>query len=93
MPEGKTEALLAERQADYGDPTDTHVRIAQVWSGILGHEVQPVEVALMMAGLKLVRAAKGPTKQDSYDDAHAYVAIAETIIKGEQHEASTDSHR
>lgn len=91
MPD-KTEELLAERGQDYGDPVDTHIRIAEVWSGILGHPVQPVEVALMMVGLKLVRAAKGPTKQDSYDDAHAYVSIAETIIKGEQHEASTDSH-
>lgn len=80
MAETETEALLAERANDYGDPVDTHVRIAAVWSGILGKEVTPVQVALCMAGLKLVRAAKGPMKKDSYDDAHAYLTIASDKI-------------
>ncbi len=80
MADETTEALLADREKDYGNALDTHTRIAQVWSGILGHEVQPVHVALMMAGLKLVRAEKGPTKKDSYDDALAYVTIARDDI-------------
>lgn len=79
-PVDKIEALLEERGNQWGDAVTTHARIAQVWSGILGKEIQPIEVSLMMAGLKLVRAAVNPTNQDSYDDAHGYVTISERIV-------------
>ena len=71
--------LLAQRGQQWGDAIDTHVRIAQVWSGILGHEVQPVQVALMMEGLKLVRASINPNDPDSFHDAQGYDRIAELI--------------
>ena len=71
--------LLKQRGNQWGDAIGTHVRIAQVWSGILGHEVQAVEVALMMEGLKLVRASINPDDPDSFDDAQGYSRIAELI--------------
>ena len=72
-------ALLEQRGNQWGDAVGTHVRIAQVWSGILGHEVQPVQVALMMEGLKLVRASINPSDPDSFDDAQGYSRIGELI--------------
>ena len=78
MPEG-TQALIDERQKKYGDPVAGHIRIAQVWSAILGHEVQPVQVPLMMAGLKLVRADASPEYEDNYADIEGYVHIARLI--------------
>lgn len=78
-----TEELLAERAVQWGDPIGTHIRIAEVWSGILGHHIEPVQVALMMTGLKLVRGSINPYAQDSFDDAHGYVAIAEKIVDNE----------
>lgn len=73
------EPILQEREKQWGDATRTHQRIAEVWSGILGHPVTPVEVALMMAGLKLVRASINPGEPDSYLDGHGYLTIAEHI--------------
>lgn len=71
--------VLEERGKIYGDMVGTHARIAEVWSGIIGHEVTGLQVALCMAGLKLVRASNAPEHKDSYLDAHGYVAIAEKI--------------
>ena len=52
--------LLVERGASWGDAVKTHVRIAQVWSGIFGFTVNSGQVALAMEGLKLVRASINP---------------------------------
>lgn len=79
MAEQSTAALLEEKGKVYGDAVRTHARIAEVWSGILGAEVTGYQVALMMAGLKLVRAEVSPDHQDSFDDAHGYVEIANRI--------------
>lgn len=72
----KVDALLEERGKVYGDPVETHVKIAQVWSGIIGYNIQPNEVPLMMIGLKLVRAQQSPEYPDSYDDIEGYTRIA-----------------
>ena len=74
--------VLNQRDQQYGSNSrlSMHIRIAKVWSGILDREVQPAQVALMMAGLKLVRADNAPNHGDSYVDAAGYVAIAAEII-------------
>ena len=71
--------LLTQRDNQWGDAIGTHVRIAQVWTGILDHKVEPVQVALMMEGLKLVRASINPDDPDSFHDAQGYDRIAELI--------------
>lgn len=71
--------LLTQRGNQWGDAIGTHVRIAQVWTGILDHKVEPVQVALMMEGLKLVRASINPDDPDSFHDAQGYDRIAELI--------------
>lgn len=75
-----TEQLLNERERTYGNPVQTHVQIAQVWSGILGTEVTPVQVPIMMAGLKLVRASNNPYHKDNFDDVMGYTVIARDHI-------------
>lgn len=76
----ETQELLDEKGKDWGDPVITHTRIAQVWSGILDHEVQPHQVALCMASMKLVRSDINPDNPDSLKDGAAYIRIAEQII-------------
>lgn len=75
----KIDALLEQRGQSWGSAAATHARIAQVWSGILDTEVTAGQVALMMTGLKLVRASVNPDDPDSFDDGHGYLAIAEDI--------------
>ena len=73
------EDILVTRGKQWGDPEITHERIALVWSGILDHRVSAHDVALCMAGLKMVRAANNPLEPDSYMDAKGYTDIAEMI--------------
>lgn len=73
------DALLEQRGNQWGDAVETHVRIAKGWSGILNHEVQPVEVALCMDYLKSIRAAINPAEPDSFDDKLGYTKIGQLI--------------
>lgn len=84
LEEGKGNALLdeviEERRAVYGEPIDTFPRVAQIWSGILGHEVNPVDVPLMLIGYKLLRAAVTPDYSDNSDDVEGYLAIFRELV-------------
>lgn len=63
-----------DRQEAYGDWADNSADIAAMWSVILGHEVQPRQVGLMMAALKLCRL-KHAGHEDSYIDLAGYAAL------------------
>lgn len=70
------ELISGERAKTYGDSTESHRRIGKIWGAILGTEpVPPATVALMMAGLKISRAAGDPTHEDSYVDMAGYAAL------------------
>lgn len=77
----ETDALLEQRGQIYGDAVTQYGQVAQVWSGILGHEVTAHQAALMMVGLKLVRASTSPDHEDNLDDAAGYVRIAQRIAE------------
>lgn len=68
-----------ERAKDYGDAHEMHRRIASGWSEILGVKVEPHEVALCMAWLKIARLVESPGHEDSYVDLVAYGALAGEI--------------
>jgi hypothetical protein len=77
---------MGNRNEQNGDPLENHTRIAKIWSVVLGIEVEPYQVALCMAGLKLARLAHNPL-DDSFIDGAAYLAIAGEIVgKGDAHE-------
>ena len=78
--DGNNGELIDRRVQVYGDPTKTFVRIAQVWSGILGHEVQPCEVPLLMMGMKMVRAQVMPDYSDNTDDVEGYLDIFRQLL-------------
>lgn len=74
------EELIEGRRSVYGQPRDTFPRIAQVWSGIVGHEITPEMVPLMMIGHKLVRAVIAPDYSDNSDDVDGYLAIFRELV-------------
>ena len=84
------DVVLNQRQEEYSNQsiTQMHIQIAQVWSGILDRDITAHEVALCMAGLKLVRASCQPGHEDSYVDAVGYAAIAAEIM----HEDTRNMH-
>ena len=55
---------MEERQAKYGEPKQNFEDIGKRWSKILGIEVTPKQVAIMMIEFKLVRLNK---TVDCYD--------------------------
>lgn len=75
-----TDEVVDGRRAVYGDPTETFIRIAQVWSGIADADINAHTVALMMIGAKLVRAEVDPRYSDNSDDIEGYLEIFREIV-------------
>ena len=69
---------MGDRNEQNGDPLENHQRIATIWSVVLNQTIEPYQVALCMAGLKLARLAHNPL-DDSFIDGAAYFAIAGEI--------------
>jgi hypothetical protein len=60
-----------DRLEDYGDPVETHQRIADMFNAATGHRVTAQQVAIMHVCTKLARIATSPEKMDSYVDGAA----------------------
>jgi hypothetical protein len=78
--EGNLGEVIDQRVAVYGEPVNGFVRIAQVWSGILGFEVQPAQVPLCLIGMKAVRASITPDYSDNSDDIEGYLDIFRKVV-------------
>lgn len=72
--------LLDGRESVYGERVKNMQDVAQVWSGILGTEVRPDQVPLLMAGYKLVRASGTPDYSDNIDDVEGYALMFREVI-------------
>ena len=72
------------RGVRYGHPVTQHKRIAELWSAYLGYPIQPNEVAICMALVKISRQAEDPAYLDNYEDAIAYLSIAKSITDAMQ---------
>ena len=59
--------VLMNRYDQYGHGTKEMTEIAQVWSGLLGIEIKPRMIPIMMAGLKLVRASNSEVEDHAID--------------------------
>lgn len=68
------ECVLKNRADQYGAVEDSFGRVALIWSAILGVEISPSQVALMLAGLKMARLAGNLTHADSWVDLAGYAA-------------------
>lgn len=54
--------------------------VAQVWSGIMGINISPTDVALMLAGADLVMARREPEVPEHVRDVKAFAAAAEDLL-------------
>ena len=73
------ECVMGDREQDYGSPEDNFARIANLWTAYSGFGFSAHDVALMLALLKIARAASGNYHADNYVDLAGYAACAGEI--------------
>ena len=66
--------VCGDREQDYGRVEENFGRIAEFWSVYMGIEIAPVDVAAMMALMKIARIASGHAKADNWVDLAGYAA-------------------
>jgi hypothetical protein len=76
------ECVCGERQDQYGTPENNFGRIAKLWSAYLNFEVNSVDVAMMMALLKIARVKTGTATDDSFVDLAGYSACGAELKGG-----------
>jgi hypothetical protein len=67
--------INGDRARDYGAAYENHSRIGQMWGAILGVDISPSQVAMMMIALKLSRLTNRPDHLDSWVDVCGYAAL------------------
>ncbi len=78
---------IADRGATYGHYDLTMLRTSKLWSDYLEREIEPMDVAICMALVKLARVmeARGH-HNDNFLDAVAYFAIAGELAVKDWHD-------
>lgn len=72
-------AVTVDRAATNGAAEDSFGRIAGFWSAYLGRPVTAVDVALLLALLKVARAQGNPGHADNWVDGAGYFACGGEI--------------
>lgn len=73
------DCVCGRREQDYGTPEDNFATIARLWSAYRGVEIDSVDVAMMMALLKIGRICGGSGSEDSFVDLAGYAACGGEI--------------
>lgn len=74
--------ITSQRNKDYGPPTENFANTAAMWTVLLrsklkdGEFITPVDVANLMAALKLARTIQDTGNYDTYVDIAGYAACA-----------------
>lgn len=80
--EAARHCVCGERQQDYGSPENNFANIAALWEAYTGRSYTPVEVAIMLALLKVARIKSG-RKADNFVDLAGYAALAGELAAAE----------
>lgn len=70
---------IAERGLTHGHYDLTMLRTAKLWSDFLEREIDPMDVAICMALVKLARTMESKSNPDNFLDAVSYWAIAGSL--------------
>jgi hypothetical protein len=72
--------VSTDRQRDYGHPLDDFARTAALWTAILGFPIEPEQVGLCMAAVKISRECNRH-KRDNLVDLAGYARTVELIYE------------
>ena len=73
--------IIGERGFEYGHPAVNIKRISELWSTYFGREIDPLDVCICMALVKISRVVETP-KRDSFVDLVSYAALAGEMAIG-----------
>ena len=76
------ECVLKDRAAEYGKVENNFERIADLWEAYLHAPISALDVAMMMALLKVARAKANPAHADSFVDLAGYAACGAECANG-----------
>ena len=76
--EEANELINGQRQEDYGTPRQNFGVIAEMWEAYLGTDIEPRDVANMMALLKIARLRLA-NHRDSAVDGAGYLALGHEL--------------
>jgi len=71
--------VCGQRETDYGSPEDNFLTIAKLWSAYKNVDFSAIDVAMMMALLKIARIRTGIATEDSFVDLAGYAACGAEI--------------
>ena len=71
--------VCGQREQDYGSPEDNFQTIANLWTAYMGVGFNSIDVAMMMALLKIARIRSGTGTDDSFVDLAGYAACGGEI--------------
>ncbi len=74
--------ILDERGLEYGHPAIIIRRIADLWASYFGREIDPLDVCICMALVKVSRIVEPPNR-DSFIDLVSYAALAGESVIGD----------
>lgn len=81
-----SDLIAGPRAAQYGDASDTHQRIIDMFVALydgLDRNFEPQDAVVFHIITKLVRATRTPTKADSWIDIAGYAALAAEMAGAE----------
>lgn len=73
------ECVMGDREQDYGSPEKNFRLVADLWATYLRTDISEVDVAMMMAMLKIARIKSGRYHEDNFIDLAGYAACAGEI--------------
>ena len=76
--------VLKDRASQYGGPEDNFGRIAKLWTDYLGLQIDGVDVAMMMALLKIARVRNNKVYWDGFCDLAGYAACGAELAGAEK---------
>jgi hypothetical protein len=78
--------IIDERARTHGHYDLTMLRTSKLWSDFLEREIDPMDVAICMALVKLARTMETRNVHDNFLDAVAYFAIAGELAVKDWHD-------
>jgi hypothetical protein len=67
--------ISGQRQSEYGGAHESFGKTAELWSTIIDFRIEPWQVPLMLAALKIARITYSPTNADHWIDLAGYAGL------------------